>query len=891
MKVALVCDWLTEKGGAEKVLLELSKMFPDAPIYTSQYRKGRIDWFKDKEVKTGYLDLFPVFSRRLIAPLRQNYFKNLNLKNYDLVISVTGCDAKFIETSGYHLCYCHVPTQYYWGKRKEYLKNPGFGLFNPFARIVFRKLLPELSKKDFAAAKNPDAFITISDFAKAEIKRFYKREAKVVSPPVETEFFAQAVENYNIKKGKSQTKRTYNNIIKNNKSQGRKNEQKFYTELENVENLAAVLEVAKKFPDGFYLNFSRQVNWKRLDLVVNVCKKLNLPLVLVGSGPESKKLQKLAHGAENILFLPFLSKSDLRFLASQAKAFVFPSKEPFGIAPVEALAAGCPVVALKSGGALDFIKNGKNGLFFTSQTEKSLEKALKKIEKGNISLDSPKRISASVQKFSSAKFAEKMQKIIENCQNQKSTAKNVSHRPKKVSVTQKFTRALILSLPLILFFSNFPVLKFADLTSMHLELSLPLAWLLLFSLVSVRPVLKYLRHNLKTPLLFFPLSLVLSLVTSSNLERATLTFGVIICLFISVIGLRIQLKRQKLPKNFRKVILFESCLVALFCLMQSFLDALGIGRDLTLLCPTCTSMVFGFPHPNGFAIEPQFMGSLLIAPLFLAYNSLLENNLKKSQEKRLTESLKRLFVVFLLETTLFFTFSRGAIFSTLLGLFFLALSLKKVQKFFKLTLISAISLVLALVFQGFLATIGPTNLDFFDAVTTSAKQLTLGRIGNTAEIGGKSLELVAVPQIAPEKPIFTGYVAESTNRRLELSAFALEIAFKTPKNTIFGTGLGSAGKEMYRAFPSQGHEKEIVQNEYLEVLLELGLFGLTMLILSLITFIKLEKFKFEPYTLAMLLAYAVSLLFFSGLPNALHIYLIPVLWYNLMYDKNRLSRV
>jgi hypothetical protein len=190
-----------------------------------------------------------------------------------------------------------------------------------------------------------------------------------------------------------------------------------------------------------------------------------------------------------------------------------------------------------------------------------------------------------------------------------------------------------------------------------------------------------------------------------------------------------------------------------------------------------------------------------------------------------------------------------------------------------------------------LATIGPTNLDFFDAVTTSAKQLTLGRIGNTAEIGGKSLELVTVPQIAPEKPIFTGYVVESTNRRLELSAFALEIAFKTPKNTIFGTGLGSAGKEMYRAFPSQGHEKEIVQNEYLEVFLELGLFGLTMLILPLITFIKLEKFKFEPYTLAMLLAYAVSLLFFSGLPNALHIYLIPVLWYNLMYDKNRLSRV
>ena len=90
MKVALVCDWLTEKGGAEKVLLEFHKMFPKAPIYTSQYRKGRIDWFSDTEVKTGYLNLFPVSFRRFIAPLRQKYFKNLDLSEYDLVISVTG---------------------------------------------------------------------------------------------------------------------------------------------------------------------------------------------------------------------------------------------------------------------------------------------------------------------------------------------------------------------------------------------------------------------------------------------------------------------------------------------------------------------------------------------------------------------------------------------------------------------------------------------------------------------------------------------------------------------------------------------------------------------------------------------------------------------------------
>ena len=896
MKVALVCDWLTEKGGAEKVLLRLAELFPDAPIYTSQYRKGRIDWFNGRVVKTGYLNLFPVFSRRLIAPLRQNYFKNLKLDDFDLVISVTGCDAKFAKTTGLHLCYCHVPTQYYWGKRREYLKNPGFGALNPLARQVFKRLLPNLAKKDFAAAKNPDAYFTISDFSKAEIKRYYKREAKVVSPPVETGFFAQAVENYNMRKGKCQTKKAYNNTMKTMKSQGRKNEQKFYTKLENVENLAALLEIVRKFPDGFYLNFSRQVNWKRLDLAVNVFKKLNLPLVLIGDGPESKKLKKLAAGADNILFLPFLSKNDLAVIASLAKAFVFPSKEPFGIAPVEALAAGCPVVALKSGGALDFIKSGKNGLFFASQTEKSLEQAILKLEHGKISLDSPKKISASVRKFSAEKFEQKfelaLQKELEK--NRPKIAKK-SAKTAKSNQEAKLKRKLVLLLPLILFFSNFPVLNFGDTSSFHLELSLPLLWLGLFSLLSLKTAAKYAKQNLKTPLLCFPFFAVLSLLISSDRLRAVLTFGVILCLLISIIGLTDFLKSEKLPKNFKKVVLIESLVVAGALFIQSLLDLLGVSRNITLLCPTCTSDVFGFPHPNGFAIEPQFMGSLLVAPLFLALNSLLENKSKESQGKRL-------FAVVLLETALMFTFSRGAIYSVLLALLLLCITLKNLKKALKITLISAFSLFLALVFQGFSATIGPTSLGFFEAVSSSASQLTLGRVGSTSEIDLKNADKNQEPaekpkDVAPREgssstPIFKGYVAESTDRRLELANFATKIAFENPKNTLFGTGLGSAGLEMYRAFPEkQGHAKEIVQNAYLEMLLEIGLIGIIFLAITIKTFLAREQFRFEPYTFSMLLAYAVSLLFFSGFPNALHLYLLPVLWYNLMYDKDRLSRV
>ena len=335
LKVALVCDWLTEIGGAEEVLLEFHRLFPDAPIYTSIYRKGKIDWFKNTEIKTGWLNFLPVWSRRFVAPLRQNFFKNLDLSGYDLVISVTGCDAKFIKTDGFHLCFCHIPTQYYWGKREEYLKNPGFGALNPLVRKIYQKLLPKLAEKDFLAAKNPDEFLTVSNFAKQEIKTYYKREAKVISPPVNTTLFAQAVDNYKTKRGKSQAKITTYNTMKSNKNQVQKSEQKFYTKLKTVENLSILTQIIAKYPDGFYLNFSRQVNWKRLDLVVEAFKNLRLPLVLVGNGPETKRLKKLARGANNITFVDFLPKKDLALLSSLAKAFIFPSKEPFGIAPVD----------------------------------------------------------------------------------------------------------------------------------------------------------------------------------------------------------------------------------------------------------------------------------------------------------------------------------------------------------------------------------------------------------------------------------------------------------------------------------------------------------------------------------------------------------------------------
>lgn len=945
MKVALVCDWLTELGGAEKVLLAFHEIYEDAPIYTSQYRPRKAHWFKGMDVRTGWLQLFPAWSRRLIVPLRQHFFAHLDLSEYDLIISVTGADAKFIQPRGKHICFCHVPTQYYWGKYHEYLKNPGFGPLNPLIRPIFRKIAPRLRQRDFLASQKPDQFITISQFAKQEIEAFYKREAKVISPPVNIGVFTQAVDNYNTKKGKSQMKKSHNKAIKSNKSQDKKSEQKFCTKLENVENLSVLAKIIAKHPNGFYLNFSRQVNWKRLDLIIKACKKLDLDLVLIGSGPENSRLKTLAKGFNKISFVKALPQSDLAVFASLAKAFIFPSEEPFGIAPVEALAAGCPVIAYKGGGALDFIQDGKNGLFFEAQTESSLAKALKKFDQGKVKLNTPVKISQSVKRFATQTFKKKFKQEVKDFEELFSPIStpapvstpdtSVSPAAKlasttKVSLTAKIVstfrsassaiinflknltidkirHGLVLCLPAILFLSNFPLLQFGENSSMHFKLNLPLLWLGLFSLLSVKTAVSYFKAHLKTPLLGFPIVLMISCLTSINPIRALFTFLVVSCLVISIIALSEFFHQMPAPKKpqflnqLKRIFLTSSAIISLFCVLQLLTDALGLSNAITRICSNCTTQIFGFPHANGLAIEPQFMGSLLIAPLFFALNSLLENKNKKSQ-------IKLTLVVILIFMALLLTLSRGAIFSVVIALFFLLVFLKSFKKTLKIAGLTTISVILALVFQGSLATVGPTNTSFEQAVSTAVNQLTLGKIAlvdnqaqskpeNNSESIKSPTELTKNPIEIPAEstkgptPRFTGYVAESTDRRLELATFALKITAAHPTNTLFGTGLGSAGTEMYVHFPKQqGHEKELVQNQYLETILEIGIIGLILLILSLVTFIKLSSFNFEPYTVATLLAFVISLCFFSGYPNALHIYLLPVVCYNLMYEKNRLPR-
>lgn len=358
LKVALACDWLTSVGGAEQVLLSLHKLFPQAPIYTSQYNPKGIDWFRDADVRTGWMQALPSCTRRITPMLRQHYFNHLDLSEYDLVVSVSGAEAKGIQTgpNTLHVSYCHVPTQYYWQLYDTYIENPGFGVLNPVVRLGFQTLVKPLRQGDFREAQRPDAYITISQYAAKQIKKYYQRPATIIAPPVAVDKFALS---------KAPTKRRR---------------------------------------EGFVMT-ARQVSWKRHDLAIKACLETKQKLTIIGDGPENRTLRQLAGDSNLIKFIPQQDAAQIAQYLWRAKGFLFPSLEPFGIAPVEALAAGCPVIAFQEGGSRDFIQDGKNGVCFAKQEVNSLVRAIRRFNKMQFT---EKKVAATANAFAEACFQEKI---------------------------------------------------------------------------------------------------------------------------------------------------------------------------------------------------------------------------------------------------------------------------------------------------------------------------------------------------------------------------------------------------------------------------------------------------------------------------------------------------
>jgi len=324
-KVAIVHDWLYG-GGAELVVEQLHKLFPDAPIYTgycSDAWRARLD---DKVV-TGWLQHLGSGTLRKLAILpRLWWFRGLDLSAFDLVIISTGNgEAKAIRVpkSTTTICYCHTPNHFYWRQYREYLKRPGFGLLNPLARLGLKLFVGPLRRWDHRAAQRITHFIANSNHIKNDVKIYYGREAEVIHPPVDTARFAAAPE----------TKR-----------------------------------------QGF-ITADRQVPAKHIDLIIEACNKISAPLTVIGKGSEHENLKRLA-GPSVTVIDRFVTDNELPAYFAGAQAFIKASFEDFGVTPVEALAAGTPVIAYQAGGALDYVKPGQTGVFFREQTVDSLAQAL-----------------------------------------------------------------------------------------------------------------------------------------------------------------------------------------------------------------------------------------------------------------------------------------------------------------------------------------------------------------------------------------------------------------------------------------------------------------------------------------------------------------------------------
>lgn len=369
LNVAIVYDRVNKFGGAERVLLVLHEMFPDAPLYTSVYDEENAKWaLSFPKIYTSFLQNIPFAKKHnehfgWLTPLA---FEGFDFKKYDLVISVTSEAAKGIitNTNTKHICYMLTPTRYLWSGYEDYFKNPIF-------RFISKPVINYLRWWDIVACTRPDKIIAISTEVKNRIKKYYKRDSEIIYPPVDD------ISSY------------------------RKN---------SLLRVSAKQKTSRQFlldMNQYYLYVGRLVKYKKVDLLVNTFNELKLPLLIVGTGVEEKRLKALAKG--NIKFLGAVSDDELVNIYIKAKAFLMPQDEDFGITSVEAQSFAVPVLAYKSGGALDTVVDGKTGFFFDSQTKESLKQAIKNFD--TIKFDKSE-LTKNANRFSTEIFKEKLIKII-----------------------------------------------------------------------------------------------------------------------------------------------------------------------------------------------------------------------------------------------------------------------------------------------------------------------------------------------------------------------------------------------------------------------------------------------------------------------------------------------
>lgn len=355
MRLAIVCSWLNQYGGAERVLEAVHEIWPEAPLYTSIYDPNALPaHFRDWDIRTTWMNRLPGVSRRsrLYLPIYPLAFDTLRLKGYDAVLSVSSGFATGARSPGTpHIAYCLTPPRFLWGFQ-DYLAREAMA---GWQRTGLKALLPFLRRWDLRAAGRVSHFVAIAREVQERIRAIYGREAPIIYPPVDTDRFQLSGD-----------------------------------------------------PGDYLLVVGRLVPYRRVDLAVRACTALGLPLKVVGEGRARAELEALA--GPTVEFLGWRSDEEVTALMQGCRALVWPGLEDFGITPVEAQAAGRPVVAFAGGGSLETITDGQTGILFQEQTVESLSAALRRLDE--ITFD-PQVLRRSALRFDKRIFQEQLQAHVE----------------------------------------------------------------------------------------------------------------------------------------------------------------------------------------------------------------------------------------------------------------------------------------------------------------------------------------------------------------------------------------------------------------------------------------------------------------------------------------------
>lgn len=364
MKVALVHDYLLEMGGAERVLMVLAEIFPEAPIYTLVCdHKKWTQFFPRERIRASSLHQVPEFlrgHRRWLLPFLPLAAETINLRDFDVVISSSAGFAKGIITNSgtVHVSYCHTPTRFLWDLYHYYV--------NGSSKLNWLKkpILHWLRLWDLAASQRVDYFIANSQNTRRRVKKYYNRDSNVIYPPVDIPSASYSL-----------------NGLKINAPLGE-----------------------------YFLIASRLLSYKRIDLAVDAFNKTGLPLIIIGEGPERRRLEKKS--GRNIKFLGWQPEEIKNLYLKHCAAFVFPGDEDFGIAPVEAMMLGRPVLAFRAGGLLESVIEGRTGEFFDEASPESLIEGLLKL-KANARNYHPEFVKNHAKKFEKERFVKEIKEFIE----------------------------------------------------------------------------------------------------------------------------------------------------------------------------------------------------------------------------------------------------------------------------------------------------------------------------------------------------------------------------------------------------------------------------------------------------------------------------------------------